>query len=127
MKEIVKIQYINKDDRDQTSENIPKWKQKINKINLEFSQLISDMFRIFPHAASILANSCVDFGDPNDYAKLEVFNDNEVEYHELYHDFFYIDTETLKITDPQVPGFTSSCAETEWYNRYGDSMNGKLY
>ena len=126
MKEIVKIQYINKDDRDQASENIPEWKQKINKINLEFSQLISDMFRIFPHAASILANSGVDFGDPNDYAKLEVFNDNGVEYQELYHDFFHIDTQTLKITDPEVPGFTG-CPETEWDDKYNGSIDSKLY
>ena len=126
MIEIFKVQYINKDERDQVSENLPKWKKKVNEINLQFSDLISKMFDLFPHAASVLESSCVDFGNPNDYAKLEVFENNDVNFHELYHDYFYINTETLKITDPHIPGFTG-CAETEWYDKYGDNMDGKLY
>jgi len=127
MNEIFKVQYINRDDRDKASENLPAWQEKVNKINLEFSNLISKMFDYFPHAASIIENSSVVLRDPNYYAKLEVFNNNEIPYSELYRDFYYINPKTLEITDPEgQPGFTG-CLETKWNEKYGNSIRGKLY
>ena len=126
--EVFKIQLIKEDelDVDLDNMNIPKWQKKVNEVNLKFTRLISNMFAVFPIAASHFEGAYLNIGDPNNYAMFEVLNKFNIPYRELYYSYYYINTQTLGFGDLEGSGIVD-CAETEYENKYGDTMNNKLF
>lgn len=135
-KELFKVQYIDIEEREKHKanpkkyENLPEWKKKVNSICIEFTSVIERMRDACPNACDFMLNACLDFGDPNDYAKYEVYYTNSIQYNELHHEYFMIDTKTLKITDPDPSKDENGdwiCTEMMWEDKYEYEMENKLY